>query len=42
MPRTTGLTRVPGSGVGTYHSSFWSIAVTSIEPSARTARFSRK
>src|SRR6201994_4012000 len=38
----TGLTSAAASGTGTHHSSFCSTAVISTEPSARTARFSRK
>ena len=36
------VTGGPPSGAGTYQSCLWLRTVTRIEPSARTARFSRK
>ena len=37
-----GLTGASAAGLGTHQSSFFVMAVTRTEPSARTARFSRK
>src|ERR1700755_618623 len=39
---STGVTGGPPLGAGTYQSCLWLSTVTRIDPSARTARFSRK